>query len=333
MNRKKELNVSFRTLPVNMARIYGSRHVNTCKTVALAAMTTLAIACFTAGCGQNRASAKRQAIDAVARQEMYTGITNSLSTMVDNIESGASLLALQPLEQQAVLECLLNAAKASKPAYSLKTIQPKGLHPGYAQKEGYFREPTARDELSTQLTGTLKSSSAGRDFRLDILGTAAYVGGEVETFTGGDGQQYSLTRGGIILAAGSGQTAMDRASFDDAMTNSTVSGIRGSIVVSEFDNNCILVETQLPQDRVPIYSPYIRGRPQMQVVLPTGVDTIYGIRGTVHNLFPGVTVHANDDQIVYVALLSDFGLSYLAGTGELTTGAGKVSFPPIRSKR
>lgn len=291
------------------------------------------LAVLTSGCGQNREGVRRQALDAVSKQEEYKGLTNSLPAMVDAIDKGKSLLELQPLERQAVLDVLLRTAIAVTPAYSVEAIQPKAVDSGYEQSQGYFREPPETDDLSTDVAGTVEASSAKREFRLNILGTVDIVGGEVTMHTDPHGNRYSIARGGTILAAGHGQVQVARSAFEAAMTNPAVSGIRGSIVVSELGENSLLVETQLPQDRVPLYCPKEGWQMQMQVVLPTGLGTVYGIRGTVHDLYPGITIHAKDGHIVYFALLRDFGLSYFAGCGEVTTAAGTVPLPPTQSKR
>lgn len=278
--------------------------------------------------------ARIQAIEAVAECSDYGTSSARLSDLVKRVESGESAIELSALERQAVVQVLLRIAEAVKPTFAVAAVRPQALEAAPDSPAGYFRESTRTDgSLMTQATGTLTSRSGGREFSLEILGTVALVGGTWERIGGNKDPALAMKRGGKLLTAARGRVLMSRSSFTNEMVNPTVLGITGSLTISEFDENSLLIETDLPQDRVPMYSPSPEASFVMQPVLPTGHRTVYGIRGTVHDLFPGITVRARDNQIVYLALLRDSGLSYLAGAGDITVGSEKVALPPPRATR
>ena len=123
-----------------------------------------------------------------------------------------------------------------------------------------------------------------------------------------------------LVVASTGKISQPKALY----TNTSIQGICASMIVESPTDDSFLFSTNLPRDRIILYTPSPMSR-DFFMLFPTGPGSIFGIRGTVSDLFPGITIRSEDNSPIWFALTKEMGLIYLIGKGRVIYTSTKRS--------
>lgn len=223
-----------------------------------------------------------EALAEVAEMAEYQG-GKPVSESYAAFQREGSLSRLTPLERQAVLDVIV-AVRHILPgtAFSLPTIVPDPPNGAYVPMQ------------NVKLSG----HRSGND--LDM------------TMVGGLMHESRLLSESIYFFTG--YCPCSKSAFGN---NPRFRGLPGSLLLRQQPGEKIRAETPLPRDRLLHYGATMLGRPNLEAefILPSAEGSIYGVAGTLQGFFGDYTLVGDGADPLYIALLKDGGLTYLAGTG------------------